>query len=125
MQMPYHQIRSTTHTSVAMAIGAGTSGGGFTGDGLGFADGGGGDGGITFFNKKFSDKHFHRAFSVIDMSKSLKEEQVAVLKHRLVDTLSDFGPRDRFEIAFLEPNLVDRAGSTVSRCRLDQRRELA
>ena len=37
---------------------------------------------------------------IIDMSQSLKDAQLAVLKHRLIGTLGDLSRRDQFEMLF-------------------------
>ena len=39
-------------------------------------------------------------FFIIDQSASLKNDQQALIKDRLMGTINDFGPGEKFEVAF-------------------------
>lgn len=83
-----------------MAIGSGASGGG---DGGGAFGGGGGGPGGTGDGIGFFDTHSDvsgRILFIIDMSKSLEEEQQFLIKHRLAETLVGLTRYDRFSVLF-------------------------
>ena len=89
-------------TTRAMAVGAGSSGGGSGGNGL-FLPGGGMDGHGTggFFG--IGDKGgaaAQRILYIIDMSRSLKEPQISLIKDRLLNSMADLTGRQHYEVLF-------------------------
>ena len=89
-------------TTRAMAIGIGSSGGGGGGNGV-FMPGGGsnGHGAGGFFG--VGDKGgpmARRILYIIDMSRSLKEPQIALIKDRLLNSMADLTGRQRYEVLF-------------------------
>ena len=93
---------ATTEAQVATAIGAGGGGGGNGGFGA-FAAGGDGIGGGGFFGVGDGDGtgiQARRVVYIIDMSRSLKTPQIALIKDRLVNSLYDLSPKQRFEVLF-------------------------
>lgn len=86
-------------TARALAIGAGASGGGGGGSGAFMPGGGDGGSGTGFFGVGDGDgASANRIAYIIDMSKSLKEPQIALIKDRLLNSLADLSNRQRFEV---------------------------
>lgn len=94
---------ATHATAVASAIGAAGGGGGQGGLGAFGAGTGGGDGlgGGGFFGVGDGGGGSARnVLYIIDMSRSLKTPQIALIKDRLVNSLFELTKRQRFEILF-------------------------